>query len=241
MLNKLNAVSCMAIMPGWTADAVLLKPLPASVQIGLHLVLTNEYPLGPMPILSAAGHLPTLRKLTAAANARHLPSTEIAAEIRRQFDAFVKVHHAPPDFVDGHQHVHLLPGIRDIVLGQTLKRAPRAWVRNCADLSLSIMSRPFRGKAFASSLQSTGLNHLASTWALTTNDSFAGHYDFAADYKTVFPRFLRRPAHCHLVMCHPGAGYATADTIASARIREAAALRHMCVSTISADAGLGFP
>ena len=37
----------------------------------------------------------------------------------------------PPDFIDGHQHVHLFPQVRDAVLKVVAEAAPDAWVRQC--------------------------------------------------------------------------------------------------------------
>ena len=39
----------------------------------------------------------------------------LTAEITRQFEAFAAAFGRPPDFVDGHHHVHLFPQIRDAV------------------------------------------------------------------------------------------------------------------------------
>ena len=37
----------------------------------------------------------------------------------------------PPDFIDGHQHVHLFPQVRDAVLKVAAEAAPDAWLRQC--------------------------------------------------------------------------------------------------------------
>ena len=47
-------------------------------------------------------------------------------EVRAQFEAFADAFGRPPDFVDGHQHVHLFPQVREAVLEtRELDRAER--------------------------------------------------------------------------------------------------------------------
>lgn len=239
--GKINAISCMAAMPDWIADSELLHDLPDHVQIGLHLTLTEEVPLTPMPGLAPTGRLPAINPLSRMAARGRIPLDEAAAEIAAQFDAFVAGLGRPPAFVDGHQHAHALPGIRDIVLAETALRAPEAWIRDCTDRLTAMLARPFIGKAIGSAWHSRGLRRAAAAVGLATNDSFAGHYDFAGDYRALFPRFLRRPGGTHLVMCHPGAGARPGDAIATARSREAEALRDWSIADMASIGGLAFP
>ncbi|MFD1788327.1 ChbG/HpnK family deacetylase [Sphingomonas floccifaciens] len=237
--GKLNAIGCMAGMPNWPTDSALLADLPPYVEIGLHLTLTEERPLTAMPMLAPDGILPGIGDLRRRIG--HLPLDEIAAEVTAQFDAFMTVMGRPPAFVDGHQHSHALPGIRDIVLAETARRAPHAWLRNPADRLRAMLARPFRGKAIGSALHARGFARAAAAKGLATNDGFAGHYDFTSDYAALFPQFLRRPGKQHLVMCHPGDGLRENDAIGSARPDEAKALRALDITYIAAQEGLAFP
>lgn len=239
--GQLNATSCMAIMPGWEADSALLRDLPAHVEIGLHLVLTGEAPLTAMPGLVDDGALPTINALGRRAARGDMPLDAIAREVAAQFDRFHDALGRPPAFVDGHQHAHALPGIRDIVLAATARRAPGAWVRDCTDRLAAMLARPFVGKALGSAWHSRGLRAAAAAHGLRCNDSFAGHYGFAGDYAALFPKLLRFPGERHLVMCHPGAGNRAGDAIAAARIVEAAALERLPISALAAKHGLAFP
>ncbi len=239
--GRLNATSCMAVMPGWPADSALLRDLPPTVEIGLHIVLTEERPLTAMPLLAPSGVLPTIQKMEWLSGRPELPLDEIAAEVEAQFDAFEGAMGRAPDFVDGHQHSHALPHIRDRVLDITARRAPRAWLRTNEDALGALLSRPYRGKALASAWHSRGFRAAAARRGLTCNQGFAGHYGFAGDYAALFPAFLRRPGETHLVMCHPGAGSRPGDAIAAARPVEAAALRRLPIAALAADRGLTFP
>ncbi len=64
--GKLNAITCMAVCPGWETDAPLLRILPRSVQIGLHVTLTDEVPLTAMPVLAWDGHIAAEQRARAA-------------------------------------------------------------------------------------------------------------------------------------------------------------------------------
>lgn len=239
--GKVNAISCMAISPRWPKDVELLSSLPGGVQIGLHLVLTDEQPLTSMPRLTAGGHLPSCEALTRKALLRRLPLDEINDEVAAQFDRFEKYLGRPPAFVDGHQHTHLLAGIRDIVIAQTAARAPSAWLRTCEDRAWRILNRPFATKGLINSAQSKALGSAARRLGLRCNDGFSGLYNFRASFAELFPRFLAKPGEFHLLICHPGALDTERDPIGDARVREAEALKLAPVTELAAAAGLSFP
>ena len=237
--RRLNATGCMTLRPNWAADAAMLRDVPAGAQVGLHLVLTEEAPLTAMPRLAPGGTLPTLHRLERLGG-RHLPLDEIAAEVVAQIDRFAQVMGRPPAFVDGHQHSHALPGIRDVVIAAVARHAPGAWLRTCEDRIPAMLARRWRGKAMASAYRSRGFSRSAAAAGLAANRGFAGHYGFAGDYAAVFPTFLRSPGRRHLVMCHPGADSRAGDAIAAARPVEAAALAALPVAELAAAHGLAF-
>ena len=147
--GKINAVSCMAAGAGWAQDSNLLQRLPNTVAIGLHLVLTAEPAL--VAVASRVLVNPTtIDRLTLLAVTGQLPKAEIERAVETQFNAFSAAIGRPPAFVDGHQHSHLLPGIREIVMAATAMYAPKAWLRNCADHSAAMLRRRFSGKAITS-------------------------------------------------------------------------------------------
>ena len=236
--GRLNAIGCMAAMPGWPTDAAMLRDLPPHVRTGVHLTLTLEAPLTRMPRLAPAGVLPGIDALRRHAST--VPLDEIASEVAAQLDRFAQVMGRAPDFVDAHQHAHVLPGIRDVVLDAVAARAPGAWVRDCTDRAPAIAARPWRGKAVASAWRSRGIARAAAARGLAVNHGFAGHYGFAGDYRAIFPRFLVAPGDLHLVMCHPGADDRPGDTIAAARVIEAAALATLPIAELAAARGLAF-
>lgn len=210
--GRLSATSCMTVSPYWPAAAVALRPLADKADIGLHLTLTDQRPLGPMARLAPAGRLPGVGALLAQAIAGRLDNGEICAEIDRQLDLFENHLGRPPDFLDGHQHVQQFPGIREAVIDRWRHRlaASGAWLRVCDEPPPAILRR---GVAVAKSLLlaglGRGLRRQAAGAGIPMNDRFAGVHDFSGrrPYGELFERFIAEaPAGGGrlVVMCHPG-------------------------------------
>ena len=144
-LRRVTATSAMVTMPCWKRDAPGLAALARATgaQVGLHLTLTEQRSASPARGLAQDGRLPSLRSLLLRALAKRLPAAAVAEEIRAQFDAFEDVWGAPPAFVDGHQHVHLLPTVREALIAEILRRyAPGTlWVRDCRETVQRIRAR----------------------------------------------------------------------------------------------------
>src|SRR5262249_23244647 len=136
---------------------------------------------------------------------RRFAREALMAEIKGQMEAFAAAFGRPPDFVDGHQHVHLLPQIGDALLHVMKETAPQAWVRQCG------RARPFAArladrKALLLDAFSYRFRRTAAALGVHTNPAFAGAYEFhdAADFAFLFPRFLDGLPDGGVVMCHPG-------------------------------------
>ncbi|PZN95586.1 MAG: hypothetical protein DCF30_18705, partial [Hyphomicrobiales bacterium] len=134
---------------------------------------------------------------------------EIAAEIARQLDAFEDRLGRAPDFIDGHQHVHVLPGVRRAVLDAVAVRYPAGsvYLRDPADSAASIQARGVAvGKALTISALALGLRVAALRRGIPVNRGFSGvaPFDPERDFGADLARFLLRPGPEHLVMCHPG-------------------------------------
>ncbi|CAJ0862301.1 hypothetical protein AMST5_01477 [freshwater sediment metagenome] len=207
--GRLTAVSALVNGPRWPAMGRELRRRSQNADVGLHFNLTLGRPLGPMPTFAPDGNFPPVSTVIRSALRRKLPMEEIRAEIDRQLDRFESVMERGPDFVDGHQHVHGLPGIRDALIEAMAARglAGRAWLRNAGDgLHRIVLRRAHARKALAVRSLSSGFRHAAQLHGFSTNDSFAGFSDFhpGKDYAQAFETYLRAPGRRHLVMCHPG-------------------------------------
>lgn len=221
--GRLSATACMTAMPDWPASADLLASLEGRIDIGLHLTLTGETPLTSMPRFAPEGRFPTINALNTAARRGLLPEDEITREIDAQFAAFRSATGRSPDFVDGHQHFHALPGLRAIVLRATAAHAPGAWLRTCQERLLAMLRRPFALRALRSAWLCRALAAEAAVLGIATNAGFGGFYNFAADadFAALFARFITDLGDQPLIMVHPGAADAAGDTIGGARINEA--------------------
>lgn len=226
--GRLSGTSCLTVGAFWPEAAGLLRDLPAGpTEIGLHLCLTGPFaPLSQQLRIDAGwSRFPSLAALLRLSFTRRLPSGAVSAEIEAQHAAFVDAFGREPDFIDGHQHVHLLPGVAE-TLALTLRSAglrPR-WIRRCGDRPRRILRRPFTAKALflqALSLRSDGV--LADV-AERRNDSFCGIYDFIdRGYGVLFERWLETAPDRAVIMCHPGlvdARLAALDPVTTVRAME---------------------
>jgi chitin disaccharide deacetylase len=208
-MGRLSATGAMTNMPGWRRAARSLMPLRDRIAVGLHLNLTAGSPLGPMPRLTPSGRFPTLKDLLPKALKRQLPGSEIAEEISRQIDAFEEVFGGAPAFVDGHQHVHVLPAIRPALI-QALKArgyAGRVWLRDPSDKAMAILRRPIgRSKALIVKSLARGFARSAHAAGFRTNKGFSGFapLDLSVPVARVFEEAFSKLGAHPLVMCHPG-------------------------------------
>jgi len=131
--ERVCAASCVTTAPGWRRAAAVLARAKAPLGVGLHFNLSEGAPLS----AALASHwptLPSLGRLMILAHLGRLPVSAIAAEFRAQADAFADGIGALPTFVDGHQHVHALPGVRDAVLAEIARWPTPPAVRNTGRL-----------------------------------------------------------------------------------------------------------
>jgi len=217
-LRRLSGTSVMANMPDFTPYAEALRLYSGQVDLGLHLNLTLGAPLGPMPGFAPSGTFPTHREIMRRAFSGGLRQAEITAEILRQIRHFEAKMGRLPNYIDGHQHVHVLPVIRAALFEAIAGVGPeyRPWLRNPSDRFGAIVAR---GVAVKKSLFIAGLSRgfkaAAKRQGLAVNDSFSGASDFNSeqDYAPAFPRYLMAAGPRHVVMCHPGYVDATLESL----------------------------
>lgn len=206
--GRISAASAMASLPDWKRAARDWSASRLPVDLGLHVTLTVGAPLGAMPRLAPGGEFPGIGALAAAALARRLPDEEIEAEILRQIDAFCEAVGAPPTHVDGHQHVHVLPGVRGALFSALAKRnLQHTPLRDSSDAPGRIARRrAFAAKAMKVNALATGFRRAAREAGHPLNQGFAGYSDFAPGRYDAhrFAAYLAAPGPRHLVMCHPG-------------------------------------
>lgn len=208
--GRLSATSAMTTSPHWPSHATWIARVRNHVAVGLHLNLTLGQPLGSMAKLAPARRLPGIADVTSLALRGGLDRDEIATEIDRQITAFEAEIGLAPDHIDGHQHVHALPVVRDAFADVLVRRygqsAIRPLVRDPADKPSRIVRRGRSvTKALALSWLSRGFGRRMRELGFPVNDGFSGITDFhpgGADAD--FGAGLRSAGPRHMVMCHPG-------------------------------------
>ena len=210
--RRLSAVSCMTNMPYWKIAAMPLKEFQNQVKIGLHFNLTE----GPGGI--------SLKQLILCSFLHRLNKQEIIAVLRTQIEAFKAGIGRLPDFIDGHQHIHQFPIIREALLTLYQEYYPDK------QAAIRISSNGYRNdlktslKAFVIGLLGAqGLRKRLEKEGIPHNTAFSGIYSLSPseNYRRVFKGFLETIKPNSIIMCHPGAASTDKqDPIAQAREQE---------------------
>ncbi len=210
--GRISAASCLVTSPLWREEAALLRPCLDRIDVGLHLSLTFPPPLGRLATLAAPSRPPTVGSLLWRSLLGLIDTDEIAGEVERQIDRFGEATGRLPDFVDSHHHVHILPGIREAVVGVFVRRlhGSGAWLR-LPPRPLADVPAHWRlavPGAAAIGLLGRRLARLAAIHGIPVNAGMRGIRRFIADppYARLVERFLRGLDHRGLIICHPGIG-----------------------------------
>lgn len=156
---------------------------------------------------------------------RLLKKQTIHALLVSQLDQFERMMGRLPDFIDGHQHVHQFPLVRDVLLSLYEKRLRRhgVYIRN-VETPYKHWRRGAYLKHCVLKLSGSAALRKQLLWrGIPHNHSFSGIYDFSCrgSYRDQFEQFLKEIADGGLIMSHPGlAGNSAEDTIRASRIKE---------------------
>jgi chitin disaccharide deacetylase len=235
--GRLSATSCLSSSAQWRALAPILRGLPSQVLRGLHFNLTQGVPLSP-ELRKHWSHFPSLSQLMVRAYSRRLPRKALAAEFAAQLHAFTESAGQWPDHIDGHQHVHHLPVVRDVFV--------RAVLDMKVDVAVRSTARPLgpRSEIKRALIARTGgitLERLLQRHTIRHNRWLLGVYDFeVADYRGLMQGWLANlQFEGGLLFCHPGAADPQPDAIAPARARELAYLSSAAFEDDLAAANVG--
>ncbi|MBC7699789.1 ChbG/HpnK family deacetylase [Aquabacterium sp.] len=210
--GRVGATSCLVLSPRWPEAArSLTRQVLAQCHVGLHLDLTEF-----------AAHPQALGRLILKACARQLDPAALRQAIVAQLDRFEATLGQAPHYVDGHQHVHQLPQVRQCLVQVLAQRypagGPRPWLR----ISDARVAQGWKGRLIAA-LGSGPLRRLARQQGFATTDRLLGVYDFDGHA----PRYLTRLAHwlphtqgVTALMCHPAARLDESDPLGAARWAE---------------------
>jgi predicted glycoside hydrolase/deacetylase ChbG (UPF0249 family) len=214
--GRLSATSCLVDGPAYARDMPALMRTP--LQTGLHLNFTEA--------LGQPGLCLPLRRLILAAYAGRLSPTVLEAAIERQLDRFENVAGRAPHYVDGHQHVHQLPRIRESLLTVLRRRygACAPWLRYTGHPRTVGLPWRLRAKAhIIAALGSSALRRLALAHGVAMNPGFMGVYDFqggARAYQRWLAFWLSQCRDGDVLMCHPARGLDRSEALAAQREAE---------------------
>jgi len=197
-LNRLHAVSVMSQGTAWAVGATALNEFREAADIGLHLNLTHRFGddvyARPLPVWLLRTSLGGIDQFA------------VCDTFRRQIDLFAQHLGRLPDYLDGHQHVHAFPGIREAlleVISEYWQTTNPPWVRapdrliddGQVPLKAWVLRRATGG--FTAWLKRAGLQH---------NTGFAGLYALKpeAKFAQLMQGWLRSLPSNALIMVHPG-------------------------------------
>ena len=227
-MGRISATSAMVLSPRWAADAPLLHDLRGRIDVGLHLDWTSEFAV-------AAGHGLSLGGAMAKAVMGGFNREAARVVIERQLDAFEAQWKAPPDHVDGHQHVQQFGGIREALVEALQRRYPKpnpAAAPTAAGTPYLRVSRAPAGQAdlksrIIAALGANAINKLADHVGMTRAMALSGIYDFSGTiegYGQRMDQWLQTSPDHTIIMCHPALSEEPGDSIGAARAREFAYL-----------------
>lgn len=219
--KRLTAVSCLVNHGNIRDHAQPLLAYGDIADIGLHLNFTDGEPMSRVFRENVSKQFLPLSQVLWRTHARwpRFPHAAVSAEIHAQLDAFTVAFGGLPRFIDGHQHIHHLPGIREALFEVYASRLANSGVILRA-VTQSPKARGIKaniiqftgGGSFAQYLDQRGIPH---------NTTFAGIYPFRQSnrFRHYFQRFLQDSADKGLIMCHPGLASAaeSKDPIKAAR------------------------
>ena len=233
-MSRLSATSVMTLSPRWAQDVALLQDLRDRIDVGLHLDWTSDFAI-------AAGHGLSLNAAMLKALLGGFDKVAARTVIERQLDAFEAHWKAPPDYVDGHQHVQQFAGIREALVAALVSRygradeggngaqvKPNGAARERQPLPYLRISRAPSGTAdlkshIIAAMGASAIEKVAAHAYLTGARGLLGIYNFAdsrARYAQLMDGWLNAAPTGSIIMCHPALTAEPGDVIGPARAQE---------------------
>ena len=199
--DRLSATSCLTLSPYWQQASKLIDTeIKSKADIGLHLDFTH-FPQSikkPLPLIIAQSLY------------RGFSDIAIRRSIEKQLTIFEDALGYGPDYVDGHQHVHQLPQIRELLLEILTNRYQKLpWIRiSCPSLQDGFKATLIR------ILGAEEMRIAARSEGFRISERLLGVYDFTHGGLTFEKKLNRWLAYISkeggqyktAFMCHPAAG-----------------------------------
>ncbi len=216
--QRLTGTSCLVDGDSFVQNAAALRQ--STLQKGLHLNFTE--------FASQAGvYAMPLKQVILRSLLHRLDSEKVKSSVARQLDRFEEVMGQGPDYIDGHQHVHQLPMIREALLAEMERRyaASMPWLRYTGAQRLAVgfaFKDRFKAQIIAA-LGSKDLLRQARAKGVTLNTGFTGVYDFQGGkerYSALIQAWLAAMQHGDSLMCHPSLNTVAGDPVGAQRLAE---------------------
>jgi chitin disaccharide deacetylase len=190
-----SAVSCLTSSARWFTDYALLQPLSEHVDIGLHFNLTLNF---------EAGARTSIGRLLAIAFLKKIDVYEVEWQLNKQLDQFEHASGCAPDHVDGHEHVHCFPQIRDVVFS-TLKRRYGANAPYVRGMKTDALTSKDRLKRYVLATASREFIRSAVEKKLPHTSMLSGLYRFTGSphYATLLDEWMPHIKDDTVLVCHP--------------------------------------
>ena len=219
-LKRISATSAMVLSPRWPQDVALLNDLRGCMDVGLHLDWTSDFAL-------AAGHGMPLGRAMRRALLGGFDPAQARVVIERQLDLFEAQWQAPPDYVDGHQHVQQFAGVREALVAVLLRRYGMQAVTPYLRISRAPAGMADLKSRVIAWMGANALESIAASSGLKRARGLFGIYGFdggPARYADLMTRWLARAPAGAILMCHPAQAAEPGDEIGVARAQEFAYL-----------------
>lgn len=220
-LSQKNVISSASLMSyGNPSAEVIRQIMKENIAIGLHFDLTSS--LMKQERIQRQAHYQNIKQVIQKSWLRQLPASLMIEEFRHQLERFVDIVGDLPVFIDGHEHVHQYPVIRESIWQVLVEKNidKKIYLRSTRPTTLSLGRKAL-------------LIYMLGGWYTTrycnennllTNNGFAGSYDFNPNTSLLYlwKKWLKSmPENGGLIMCHPAQEDSNwSDNIAQARMQE---------------------
>lgn len=201
--GRLTGTGCMTGFPEWEEAAARLRPFRRRAAVGLHLTLTDQVAATGRSSLAPDGKLPGLASLALPVRRGRIDERDVHAELDAQYDRFLKALAGPPDYIDGHQHVHFLPTVRNWLLTRFGASSRKPALRGAPGLPRMDAAAP---KIAAVAALAAGFNGSMRRAGFRVMAPLSGIYDWRQPdrFASTLRVAIKTLPEQGVFMCHPG-------------------------------------
>jgi len=221
--NRISATSCMTNMAYFSKETIkALKEIRPEKDVGLHFNLTEGSPLtSGKTLVDQYGHFLPLYQVIFKAHLHRLHYQDVYHELNAQYQRFIESMDGLPSHIDGHQHIHHLPVVRQVLIDFFNKKGlhHKLYVRNVAPCYPLTIKQGWIKQKVILYTGAKRFNQMLISNNIQSNQSFGGIYAFGEiiDYRQQFLSFIAQIHNKGLIMCHPSLSASFKDPIAQHR------------------------